>query len=88
MAFFHEKTGNKTTQSNVNYDLESPEISNLGPPPFISSLRRETKSAKEPHTTPARKKIEDRYTRGWLDKKNYGTSGRRRLCIAKVLFPF
>ena len=56
MAFLHEKTGNKPTQSNVNYNLESPEISNLGSPPSISSFRYETKSVKEPCTTPARKK--------------------------------
>ena len=47
---------NKPTQSNVNYDLESPEISKLGSPPCISSFRYETKSVKEPRTTPARKK--------------------------------
>ena len=56
MTFLHEKTGNKPTQSNVNYNLESPEISNLGSPPSISSFRYETKSVKEPCTTPARKK--------------------------------
>ena len=56
MAFLHEKTGNQPTQSNVNYNLESPEISNLGSPPSISSFRYETKSVKEPCTTPARKK--------------------------------
>ena len=55
-AFLLEKTGNQPTQSNVNYNLESPEISNLGSPPSISSFRYETKSVKEPCTTPARKK--------------------------------
>ena len=54
--FSSKKTGNKPTQSNVNYNLESPEISNLGSPPSISSFRYETKSVKEPCTTPARKK--------------------------------
>ena len=38
-----------------NYDLKSPEISNLGSPPSISSFRNETKSLKEPYTTLARK---------------------------------
>ena len=56
MAFLHEKTGNKPTQSNVNDNVESPEISNLGSPPSISSFRYETKSVNEPCTTPARKK--------------------------------
>ena len=56
MAFLHEKTRKKPTQSNVNYNLESPEISNLGSPLSISSFRYETKSVKEPCTTPARKK--------------------------------
>ena len=56
MAFLHERTGKKPTQSNVNYNLESPEISNLGSPPSISSFRYETKSVKEPCTTLARKK--------------------------------
>ena len=56
MAFLHEEMGNKPTQPNVNYDLESPKISNLGPPPSISCFIYETKSVKEPCTTPARKK--------------------------------
>ena len=56
IAFFREKTGNKPTQSNVNYDLEFPEISNLRSPPSISSFRNEPKSVKKPCTTPVRKK--------------------------------
>ena len=55
MTFLHEKTGNKSTQWNLNYGLNSPEIRNLGSPPSISSFRYETKSVKEPHATPARK---------------------------------
>ena len=62
MAFLHEKTGNKPMQSNINYDLKSPEITNLGSPPSISSFRCETKSVRESCITPARKKFEDRYT--------------------------
>ena len=61
MAFLHEKTGNKPTQSNVNHNLDSPEISNLGSPPSISSFRYETKSVKA-WQNPCQKKIEDRYT--------------------------
>ena len=56
MTFLHEKTGNKPTQSNLNYGIDSGEIRNLGSPPSISSFRYETKSVKEPHATPARKK--------------------------------
>ena len=36
----HEKMGNKPAQSKVNYDLESPEIRNLGSPPLRFSIRK------------------------------------------------
>ena len=65
MTFLHEKTGNKSMQWNVNYDVESPEISNSLSPLFISCVRYETKSVKELCKTPARKnrkQIHLRYT--------------------------
>ena len=59
---WHVSMKNKPTESNVNYDLEFPEISNLGSLSSINSFRFEAKSVKEPCTTPTRKKVEDRYT--------------------------
>ena len=71
---------NKLTHSNVNYDLESPEISNLGSPLSISSFKYETESVKEPHTAPARKKskidtLEADLRKSLAETEIYRTSG-------------
>ena len=64
MEFIHEKTGNKPTQPNVNYDLVSINYQ-FGITNFYQWLQIWHQKCERASHNPCLKKIKDRYTYGW-----------------------